>query len=97
MSVFEGFAAAAGRDAGGLGGVRGGDGGRIRLCHGLLLLWGVAVLLALVGLGNLPLRDWDEGIVARVALELSQAPATAICCPPTGASPMPTRPRGCIC
>ncbi|MEA5421782.1 ArnT family glycosyltransferase [Synechococcus sp. CCY9202] len=74
MSVFEGFAAAAGRDAGGLGGVRGGDGGRIRLCHGLLLLWGVAVLLALVGLGNLPLRDWDEGIVARVALELSQAP-----------------------
>ncbi|MFY8149818.1 MAG: ArnT family glycosyltransferase [Prochlorococcaceae cyanobacterium] len=40
----------------------------------LLLLWAAAVGLALSGLGNLPLRDWDEGIVARVALELSQTP-----------------------
>ncbi|MCS5699029.1 4-amino-4-deoxy-L-arabinose transferase [Cyanobium sp. FGCU-52] len=38
----------------------------------LALLWLAAVLLALTGLGSLPLRDWDEGIVARVALELSQ-------------------------
>ncbi len=38
----------------------------------LALLWLAAVLLALTGLGGLPLRDWDEGIVARVALELSQ-------------------------
>ena len=38
----------------------------------------VASLLALVGLGNLPLRDFDEATVARVALEfrhgLGEAP-----------------------
>ncbi|MCT0217774.1 phospholipid carrier-dependent glycosyltransferase [Synechococcus sp. CS-1329] len=39
----------------------------------LLGLWAVALMLALAGLGHLPLRDWDEGIVARVALETSQA------------------------
>ena len=39
---------------------------------GLLLLWLMACMLALVGLGALPLRDFDEGIVARVAFELSQ-------------------------
>jgi 4-amino-4-deoxy-L-arabinose transferase-like glycosyltransferase len=41
---------------------------------GPLLLWLLAVVLALLGLGSLPLRDWDEGIVARVALELSNSP-----------------------
>ena len=41
---------------------------------GVLLLWLLAVVLALLGLGSLPLRDWDEGIVARVALELSNSP-----------------------
>ena len=45
-----------------------------RLAPALLLIWLLAVVLALVGLGGQPLRDWDEGIVARVALELSQAP-----------------------
>ena len=39
--------------------------------RGLLLLWGVALVLAFTGLGNLPLRDWDEGIVARVSLEIA--------------------------
>ena len=39
--------------------------------RGLLLLWLAAVVLAVAGLGNLPLRDWDEGIVARVSLEIS--------------------------
>ena len=38
----------------------------------LLLLWLVAIVLALHGLGNLPLRDWDEAIVARVSLEISR-------------------------
>lgn len=37
----------------------------------LLLLWAAALVLAMAGLGNLPLRDWDEGIVARVALEIA--------------------------
>jgi len=41
---------------------------------GLLVLWLLAVVLALLGLGSLPLRDWDEGIVARVSLELSNRP-----------------------
>ena len=45
-----------------------------RLAPALLLIWLFALVLALVGLGGLPLRDWDEGIVARVALEASQAP-----------------------
>jgi 4-amino-4-deoxy-L-arabinose transferase-like glycosyltransferase len=40
----------------------------------LLLLWLLAVGLALLGLGSAPLRDWDEGIVARVALELANSP-----------------------
>jgi 4-amino-4-deoxy-L-arabinose transferase-like glycosyltransferase len=41
---------------------------------GLLSLWLLAVGLALLGLGSVPLRDWDEGIVARVALELANSP-----------------------
>lgn len=41
---------------------------------GLAGLWLLAILLALSGLGQVPLRDWDEGIVARVALEASQRP-----------------------
>ncbi|MCX5948618.1 MAG: 4-amino-4-deoxy-L-arabinose transferase [Cyanobacteria bacterium] len=44
------------------------------LAAGLLLLWILALILALTGLGGVPLVDWDEGIVARVALESSQAP-----------------------
>ncbi len=45
---------------------------RFRL--GLLLLWLAALVLLLTGLNGPPLRDWDEGIVARVALELSRQP-----------------------
>lgn len=45
----------------------------MRVSRALLGLWAVALVLAMAGLGNLPLRDWDEGIVARVALETSQA------------------------
>ena len=38
----------------------------------ILSLWAAAVALALIGLGGVPLRDWDEGLVARVALEGSR-------------------------
>lgn len=38
---------------------------------GLLL---AALLLFAIGLGDVPLRDWDEGIVARVAQEIAEAP-----------------------
>ena len=40
----------------------------------LALLWLASLSLLLTGLGGPPLRDWDEGIVARVSLELSQQP-----------------------
>ncbi len=38
---------------------------------GIIILWILACILALFRLGDLPLRDFDEGIVARVAYELS--------------------------
>ncbi|MFO7628764.1 MAG: 4-amino-4-deoxy-L-arabinose transferase [Prochlorococcaceae cyanobacterium] len=47
---------------------------RLPIPHLLLLLWLSALVLTLVGLGGVPLRDWDEGIVARVALETSLRP-----------------------
>lgn len=46
----------------------------LRLAPALLAIALLALVLALVGLGGQPLRDWDEGIVARVALETSLAP-----------------------
>ncbi|NCX44779.1 MAG: hypothetical protein EBW74_10140, partial [Betaproteobacteria bacterium] len=42
----------------------------VQSCNWLLWL-GALLLLLLPGL-DLPLRDWDEGIVARVAFERSQ-------------------------
>lgn len=45
-----------------------------RLAWRLALLWLLALVLAMAGLGRLPLRDWDEAIVARVALEASLRP-----------------------
>ena len=46
----------------------------VLLVLGLFL---AAVLLFVFDLGNLPLRDWDEGIVAQVARYISQAPVTS--------------------
>ena len=46
-----------------------GAGGFIGL--GLLI---AAILLLTVGLGDSPLRDWDEGLVAQVAKEIANAP-----------------------
>jgi len=40
---------------------------------GLFLIWALACLLFLFGLGDLPLRDFDEATVARVALEISNS------------------------
>ncbi|MEM9769307.1 MAG: glycosyltransferase family 39 protein, partial [Cyanobacteria bacterium P01_D01_bin.71] len=39
----------------------------------MLLFWGAALLLFCLDLGGVPLRDWDEGTVAQVAREMSQA------------------------
>ncbi len=43
---------------------------------GALLLLALALLL--INLGELPLRDWDEGTVAQVAKEISQAPGGSL-------------------
>ena len=48
---------------------------------GLLAMALVAAALALIGLGDLPLRDFDEGTVAQVALELSQGQGKAALLP----------------
>jgi 4-amino-4-deoxy-L-arabinose transferase-like glycosyltransferase len=41
----------------------------------LLALTALAIALFTLHLGNVPLRDWDEGIVAQVAREIGRAPA----------------------
>ena len=38
----------------------------------VFILWTLACAIAFVSLGNLPLRDFDEATVARVALEFNQ-------------------------
>lgn len=46
-----------------------------------LWLWGftaAAALLLTANLGGLPLKDWDEGLVAQVAREIYQAPAGSL-------------------
>lgn len=40
----------------------------------VILLLGAAILIFTIDLGNLPLRDWDEGTVAQVAREITEAP-----------------------
>ncbi|MCY7285248.1 MAG: phospholipid carrier-dependent glycosyltransferase, partial [Cyanobacteria bacterium CAN_BIN43] len=40
----------------------------------ILALTVVAIALFTVNLGGVPLRDWDEGLVAQVAREIWQAP-----------------------
>lgn len=42
---------------------------------GILGLLLAALMLFLVNLGELPLRDWDEGLVARIAWEIESAPS----------------------
>ena len=43
----------------------------------LVILWVIAALLSCIGLGNLPLRDFDEATVARVALEFHRGTGEA--------------------
>lgn len=40
----------------------------------LLAFWLASLILALIGLGGVPLRDWDEATIARVSLEISRSP-----------------------
>ncbi|MCU0552869.1 MAG: glycosyltransferase family 39 protein [Leptolyngbya sp. Prado105] len=41
-------------------------------------LWAAAIVLFTVNLGGLPLRDWDEGILAQIAREISRAPLDSL-------------------
>jgi 4-amino-4-deoxy-L-arabinose transferase-like glycosyltransferase len=41
-------------------------------------LWMAAIVLFVVNLGELPLRDWDEGLVAQVAREIWQSPINSL-------------------
>lgn len=56
---------------------------RWKLSHSLDHLWmlgftALAALLLFLNLGDLPLKDWDEGLVAQVAKEVWQAPAGSL-------------------
>ena len=53
----------------------------------LFALWVVAAVLSLVGLGNVPLRDFDEATVARVAFELHQGQGDAAWLPTLWGNP----------
>ena len=57
-------------------------------------LWLLAILLALAGLGHLPLRDWDESLVARVALEASEKPWPDLLLPTSWGKPYLNKPPG---
>jgi 4-amino-4-deoxy-L-arabinose transferase-like glycosyltransferase len=57
-------------------------------------LWLLALVLALVGLDQLPLRDWDESLVARVALETSRRPWPDLLFPEIWGDPYLNKPPG---
>ena len=62
--------------------------------RGLLLLWLGALLLDLWGIQHGPLRDWDESLVARVALELSEKPWPDLLLPTQWGAPYLNKPPG---
>jgi len=62
--------------------------------RGLLLLWLAALLLDLWGIQQGPLRDWDESLVARVALELSRKPWPDLLLPSQWGAPYLNKPPG---
>ena len=55
--------------------------------RGLFTLWAVAASLSVIGLGEVPLRDFDEATVARVALELHQGTGEAALLPTLWGNP----------
>ena len=53
----------------------------------LFALWVVAAVLSVIGLGDVPLRDFDEATVARVALELQRSNGDAALLPTLWGNP----------
>ncbi|WP_320673550.1 4-amino-4-deoxy-L-arabinose transferase [Prochlorococcus sp. MIT 1341] len=62
--------------------------------RGLIGLWIIGLLVGLIGLGAVPLRDFDEAIVARVALELSHHKGTGALLPTLWNEPYINKPPG---
>jgi 4-amino-4-deoxy-L-arabinose transferase-like glycosyltransferase len=62
--------------------------------RGLLLIWLAALLLDLWGIQQGPLRDWDESLVARIALELSEKPWPDLLLPTLWGEPYANKPPG---
>ncbi|MEB3170959.1 MAG: 4-amino-4-deoxy-L-arabinose transferase [Synechococcaceae cyanobacterium] len=62
--------------------------------RGLLLIWLAALALDLWGIQHGPLRDWDESLVARVALELSDKPWPDWLLPSLWGDPYRNKPPG---
>jgi len=62
--------------------------------RGLLLIWLAALLLDLWGIQQGPLRDWDESLVARIALELSQKSWPDLLLPTLWGEPYVNKPPG---
>ena len=62
--------------------------------RGLLLIWLGALLLDLWGIQQAPLRDWDESLVARIALELSEKPWPDLLLPTLWGEPYANKPPG---
>ncbi|MGA0022186.1 MAG: 4-amino-4-deoxy-L-arabinose transferase, partial [Vulcanococcus sp.] len=58
----------------------------------IALLWGGAILLLSTHLGDAPLRDWDEALVARVAEEISLRPFPANLLPTLWGEPYLNKP-----
>lgn len=58
----------------------------------LAVLWVAALVVLFTHLGDLPLRDWDEALVARVAEEISQRPFPANLLPTLWGEPYLNKP-----
>jgi 4-amino-4-deoxy-L-arabinose transferase-like glycosyltransferase len=62
--------------------------------RGLLLIWLAALLLDLWGIQQGPLRDWDESLVARISLELSETSWPDLLLPTLWGEPYVNKPPG---
>ena len=58
----------------------------------LAVLWAAALVVLFTHLGDLPLRDWDEALVARVAEEISHRPFPAHLLPTLWGEPYLNKP-----
>ncbi len=60
----------------------------------IISLWIIALAIAFAGIGSLPLRDFDESIVARVSYELSKKNGLDVLLPTLWGTPYLNKPPG---